>query len=451
MPTETGPQGVPGARERRPLTDQDREAVLRDVQDLADRYLSPSPSSSTLVADRGPGERPPEGPGRLRRGRVCTSTNEYVIRGRIGEGGMGAVYRAFDQKLRRDVAFKVLLRPDDGDLLERFIREQEMTAALDHPNFVRVLSSGYVSLGDRSVPFYTMPLIRGHTLERLVRRRALRIPEGLSLAREYPLRRLVGMVGHLALTLQSAHDKRIVHRDLKPANVLVGPYGDVYVTDLGLAKILTPRPEETGVFRAHVLDQLARAGREGVTNDTILGTPYYMAPEQSLAPHAVDERADVFGLGALLYFVLTAERPRFRKPAIDPALLEARRKAIVGELALGSGGDEEPGTLAGGARGEVSECRRALSQEFEEVKGLLAGVDYYVFRLTMKECAIVPPGELLRSGEESRASAAALPPDPAIESVCMKALAKDPRDRYPSARAFWEAVHRILDSADRQG
>jgi serine/threonine protein kinase len=80
----------------------------------------------------------------LERGQVCTSTHEYLIRGKIGEGGMGVVYHAYDQKLKRDVAFKVLRQPHD-DLLERFIREQEMTAALDHPNFVRVLSSGYVA------------------------------------------------------------------------------------------------------------------------------------------------------------------------------------------------------------------------------------------------------------------------------------------------------------------
>jgi serine/threonine protein kinase len=428
-----------GEPSRRPLAAQDKEALLRKMRDLAQAYLAPS----TAVAAEPPADPPAPAPAKLERGQVCTSTNEYVIRGTLGEGGMGVVYRAFDQKLQRDVAFKVLLRPDDQDLLERFLCEQRMTAAIDHPNFVRILSSGYVSLGDRSVPFYTMPLIRGRTLERLVLRRGVRDPEGRRLAREFPARRLVGMVGQLALSLQSAHDKRIIHRDLKPSNVLVGPYGDVYVTDLGLAKFLSAKPFETGYFRAHVVEQLAQGGRDA-SRDMMLGTPYYMAPEQALSPAAVDERADVFGLGALLYFVLTGHRPRFREPRIDAKRLEARRKEILAELALGEEGEEKPGRLLGAAGMQASESRRALAQEFEELKGLLAGTEYYRFRLAMKECAIIPPRELLAPRGE-----AGVLPDPAIESVCTKALAKDPRRRYPSARAFWEAVHEVLERGDQ--
>jgi serine/threonine protein kinase len=440
MTTGEGSGHEGGDRSRRPLAQEDKEALLRKVRDLAAAYLAPS---TAALAEAPPARPAAPDPAKLERGRVCTSTNEYMIRGKLGEGGMGVVYRATDQKLQRDVAFKVLLRPDDEDLLERFVREERITAALDHPNFVRILSSGYVSIGDRSVPFYTMPLIRGRTLERLVLRRGVRDAEGTRLAREYPLRRLLGMLGQLALTLQSAHDKRIIHRDLKPSNVLVGPYGDVYVTDLGLAKFLSPKPSETGYFRAHVVEQLAQGGRD-FSRDTMLGTPYYMAPEQALSPSAVDERADVFGLGALLYFVLTGHRPRFREPAIDRPRLESRRKEILAELALGGEGEEEAAHLAGIPDAEISESRRALAREFDEVKGLLAGTEYYTFRLAMRECAIVPPREFL----ESQGGRGA-PPDPSIEAVCTKALAKDPRRRYPSARAFWEAVHDYLERGDR--
>ena len=439
------PGAVPSAP---PLATSDKESLLRQVKELAERYLDPD--VTVLVPGDGT-HAPSRTPTRLENGRVCTSTSEYVIRGKLGEGGMGVVYKAFDQKLKRDVAFKVLLRADDNDLLDRFIREQELTAALDHPNFVRVLSSGYVTLGDRSFPFYTMPLIRGRTFERLVLRRGVRDAEGTKLAREYPLRRVIGMVGQLALTLQSAHDKRIIHRDLKPSNVLIGPYGDVYVTDLGLAKFMSPKPTETGYFRAHVMAQFAKADKKDATGSMVLGTPYYMAPEQSLAPHAVDERADVFGLGALLYFGLTGERPRFREPAVDPATLESRRRTLVSDLAPEVGGEEALASLLARPRADIPEDLRRRLDELEEVKGLLRGMDYYKFRLTMRECSIIPPGELLESRRQ--AGPVDLPgqepgADPEIEAFCLKAMAKDPRHRFPSALAFWEAVHRYLHPHD---
>src|SRR6185295_13449205 len=253
----------------------DHEALKKIVDGYLDRD-DETRKAGPLEVD-GWGGRP-----RLDGGVTCTSTNHYVIQEKIGEGGMGVVYRAFDEKLRRDVAIKVLFNTDD-DALERFIREQETTARLDHPNFVRVLAIGYLTLKDRSLPFYAMPLIRGRTLERLVLRRLFKDPEGIRLRREYSQATLLRMLGQLCLTLQSAHDKRIIHRDLKPSNILIGPYGDVYVTDLGLAKSLGRDPGESGVFDLHVLDRLTREPRNG-TQDSIMGTPYYMAPEQGLTP-----------------------------------------------------------------------------------------------------------------------------------------------------------------------
>src|SRR5258706_15424660 len=108
-----------------------------------------------------------------------------------------------------------------------------------------------------------MPTIRGRTLERLILRRLFRDPEGLRLRHEYTQATLLRMMGQLCLTLQSAHDKRIIHRDLKPSNILIGPYGDVYVTDLGLAKFLARDAGETGVFDLHILEQLAKVERNG--------------------------------------------------------------------------------------------------------------------------------------------------------------------------------------------
>src|SRR5436190_19559306 len=228
----------------------EHEALKKTVEEYLDAEAHTRAGSSS--GTDGWGER-----SRLEGGIGCTSTNHYVIKEKIGEGGMGVVYRAFDEKLHRDVALKVLFRTDD-DSLERFIREQEITACLDHPNFVRVLAIGYLTLKDRSLPFYAMPLIRGRTLEQLILRRLFKDSEGLRLRREYSQATLLRMLCQLCLTLQSAHDKRVIHRDLKPSNILIGPYGDVYVTDLGLAKFLARDANETGVFDLHVLEQLAK-------------------------------------------------------------------------------------------------------------------------------------------------------------------------------------------------
>src|SRR5438105_5465816 len=240
---------------------------------------------------------------------------------------MGTVFRAFDSKLQRDVALKILDTAND-DLLGRFLREQEITACLDHPNFVRVLATGYLATADGSLPFYTMPLIRGQNLERLVVRRGLPGAEGDRLRRDFTLEKLLHLLGQLCLTLQSAHDTRIIHRDLKPSNILVGPYGDAYVTDLGLAKFLGMAEKETGRFERHVLEQFVRLQRLFSVSDGTMGTPYYMAPEQILSPWSVDHRADIFGLGGILYFILTGQRTQFVAPAMGGAALEERKTAL---------------------------------------------------------------------------------------------------------------------------
>src|SRR6185436_1422106 len=305
---------------------------------------------------------------------------------KIGEGGMGVVYRAFDEKLRRDVAIKVLFNTDD-DALERFIREQETTARLDHPNFVRVLAIGYLTLKDRSLPFYAMPLIRGRTLERLVLRRLFKDPEGLRLRREYSQVTLLRMLGQLCLTLQSAHDKRIIHRDLKPSNILIGPYGDVVVTDLGLAKFLTPDANETGFFDVHVMEQLARVQRGG-TQETIIGTPFYMAPEQGLTPRAVDHRADIFGLGAVLYFLLAGCKPQYRQQGMDPKGLEGRKIELLGELSSRAGAEFcVEGILLKPAEQLAPEVRSMVAK-YRDIVQAIQGSDFHRFRLTMKTCSI---------------------------------------------------------------
>jgi serine/threonine protein kinase len=432
------------AKEERNLA-RERE----ELQKLVNRYLDPETqtrkANTEQIDESGAGARP-----RLSHASICTSTNHYVIKDKIGEGGMGVVYRAFDEKLRRDVAIKVLFNTDD-DSLERFIREQEITACLDHPSFVRVLAIGYVTLRDRSLPFYAMPLIRGQTLERLILRRLIHDPEGLRLRKEFTQATVLRMLGQLCLTLQSAHDKRVIHRDLKPSNILIGPYGDVYVTDLGLAKFLTPDANDSGLFDIHVLEQLAKAQRMDVTQEAIMGTPYYMAPEQGLTPRAVDHRADIFGLGAILYFLLAGCKPQYLHPWLDEGILKTRKTELLGELSGRTGPEFNVEGLLLKPVEKLAPEIRPLVAEYRDLVDAIQGSDYHRFRLTMKQCSIIPPSEVLSEyygNRESEDGAGSEPLDPVLEAICMKALAKRPEDRFPTCRVFWEALHGYVEAKE---
>jgi serine/threonine protein kinase len=359
---------------------------------------------------------------------------------------MGTVFRAFDTKLQRDVALKILDSADD-DLLGRFLREQEITACLDHPNFVRVLATGYISTEDGSLPFYTMPLIRGQNLERLILRRGLPGAEGERLRRDFSTSHLLRLFGQLCLTLQSAHETRIIHRDLKPSNILVGPYGDAYVTDLGLAKFLGVGEKETGRFERHVLEQFIRLQRLASISDGTLGTPYYMAPEQILAPWSVDPRADIFGLGGILYFILTGQRTQFVAPAMSKEGIQEQRVALERRLVESGHAFNGISELLRRPRSSLHREVLVCVQEYEDFLGIERKSEYHKFRMTMRACEILPPSRVLWERRASLAGkdvdlALSGPPDvdPAVEAICMKALSKSPEERFPSCHALWKEL-----------
>jgi TolB-like protein/Tfp pilus assembly protein PilF len=209
----------------------------------------------------------------------------YEVLSLLGAGGMGEVYRARDSKLNRDVALKVLPNAFalDADRLARFRREAQAVAALNHPHIVTIFS-----IEERDdVPFMTMELIEGRTLDR-------EIPEGgLSVARFFDI------AVALADALSAAHRKHIIHRDLKPANVMVTDDGSVKILDFGLAR--TVAPDVVNLAETVTAIGLTAAG-------TIVGTIPYMSPEQ-VESKALDHRTDLFSLGIILYELATGERP----------------------------------------------------------------------------------------------------------------------------------------------
>lgn len=195
----------------------------------------------------------------------------------VGSGGMGVVYRAEQLSLGRTVAVKFLLsgRAARGGQLERFLNEGRLLARLDHPNVVRVIEVGTAD----HTPYIVMEFVDGQTLARHAAGRHLPVPEA------------VRWVELLARAVAYCHEQGVLHRDLKPANVLLSTDGAPKLTDFGLAKALDP--EEPG--------QLTRTG-------DVMGTPSYMAPEQA-AGRPADKTADVYGLGAILYELLTGRPP----------------------------------------------------------------------------------------------------------------------------------------------
>ena len=213
----------------------------------------------------------------------------YRIIHRIGNGGMGAVYLVEDAVLERRVALKILDLPDDsGGLATRLLREAHILARLEHPGIVPVHDAG--TLSDGRV-FYAMKFVEGQRLDRLI------VSVGALSDRLRVFQRICDAVAF-------AHARGILHRDLKPDNIMVGPFGEVLVMDWGIAKILHQPAAPAAISGDEARDAISRDTLK-TGHGTILGTPGYMAPEQARGEvENLDERADVYSLGAILQFLL---------------------------------------------------------------------------------------------------------------------------------------------------
>jgi eukaryotic-like serine/threonine-protein kinase len=276
------------------------------------------------------------------------SLGRFQLRERLGDGGFGEVFLAFDPRLDRDVAIKVLKQADPSErIMERFFREARAAARLDHPNIVAVYDAGFND-GRCWVAFH---FVSGRPLNWYRDHHRLDPPTAARVFRD------------LADALDHAHRQGVLHRDIKPANVLIDDHGRPRLIDFGLAR------------RSDLDSSLTHDG-------AVVGTPAYMSPEQALGfSRQVDERSDVFSLGVIFFEVLCGHRPEIDTSSSDSP-------------------DQEPMTPYTNRDADERETAKRSPR---------ASVSARVF------CPEVPP---------------------ALDRICVRAIASDPRNRYPSARAL---------------
>lgn len=230
----------------------------------------------------------------------------YLLLNELGQGGMGVVFRAYDPRLRRSVALKVVRPELSRESRARFVEEAQVTAQLQHPVIIPVHEVGEVE----ARVYYTMPLVRGRAFDEIL--------AGAGSGETF---RNLQIFARVCRAVAFAHERGVLHRDLKPENVMVGVHGQVYVLDWGLAMLLPASPDETSGLPEHgvlseadtqrlervYLPESMRAEQPG----EVVGTPIYMAPEQAEGDLArLGPQTDVYCLGGMLFRILTGKYPR---------------------------------------------------------------------------------------------------------------------------------------------
>jgi serine/threonine protein kinase/Tol biopolymer transport system component len=309
---------------------------------------------------------------------IGSTISHYKIVKKLGEGGMGVVYKAEDTKLNRQVALKFLAQHllDDAEAKERFLREAQAAAALDHPNICTVYE-----IGDAEGKTYiAMSFLEGESLEERITEGPLALNKALDIARQ------------VADGLQAAHAKGVFHRDIKPANIIISPEGRATIMDFGLAR-LTEASRLTKV-------------------DTAMGTVAYMSPEQAQGME-VDGRTDIWALGCVLYEMVSGQRPfqgQYDQALLyeivheEPAALTGLRTGVPVELefvvgkCLTKDHDDRPESAK-----EVSKELRTLAEKLKSGRSTI---------LSATQMTGAVPATM--TGAHTLNPAAALPPDSVV-------------------------------------
>jgi serine/threonine protein kinase/Tol biopolymer transport system component len=309
---------------------------------------------------------------------IGSTISHYKIIAKLGEGGMGVVYKAEDTKLERTVALKFLAQHllDDDEAKERFLREAKAAAALHHSNVCPVYE---IDEADGKT-FLAMAFLQGETLEDRIAEGPFAIKDALDIARQ------------VADGLEAAHEAGIVHRDIKPANVLIDPKGHATIMDFGLAR-LTEASRLTKV-------------------DTAMGTVAYMSPEQAQGME-VDHRSDVWALGCVLYEMVSGQRP-FQGQYDQALLYEIVHEEVAPLTSIRAGVPMELEFIVGKClakdRDDRTESSREVARELRTLSDKVKSVHSTILRTSSMTGAV--PAAM--TGAHTLSPAATLPPDAVV-------------------------------------
>ena len=275
-------------------------ATTRSGDATTARILTASSPSRSVVAGLGAGAAAVQRE---------ASPEKYEYLQKLGAGGMGEVVRAWDRDLRRFVAIKRLKSQSSSeDAVLRFVQEAQITGQLEHPNIVPVHDLGIDSQGQI---YFSLKLIEGESLRNIIdkRKMAAELAPGMQYKDVYTPLRMVEIFISVCQAVAYAHSKGIVHRDLKPENIMLGRYGEVLVVDWGIAKVV--RASEASDSQVTLpLTALEDVAPEKSLEGAVSGTPAYMSPEQASGQvSSIDERTDVYALGAVLYHIVAGRPP----------------------------------------------------------------------------------------------------------------------------------------------
>jgi serine/threonine-protein kinase len=283
-------------------------AVAETAQEPRDTAIAATGvpvDADTIVGTQSPPTQPSNA------GRPSTSQlQRYRIGDVIGRGGMGEVVSAHDEQIDRPVALKRMHRPVTSNAaIARFMREAKIQGRLEHPAVVPVHE---LWRDEHGVPFFVMKKLAGETLQDVLGLLAIEDPPAVA---KYTRTRLLRAFTEVCLAIEFAHKERVVHRDLKPANIMLGDFGEVYVLDWGIARVL-------GQDDDIAAENKPTSGPDVVTvAGTMMGTPGYMSPEQVRGDADLDGRADIYALGCILFEILTGEPLHPRRGAVESAVV----------------------------------------------------------------------------------------------------------------------------------